>query len=101
MSLALHQRCEIIFLAKIIYGPVCSEIKIAKIMKFHRNTVRLWLDRWKETKEFSDRSHPAPPRPTTAEENQLMIDLTTEEIDATNETVKQELEKKKKIIISN
>ena len=100
MSLALHQRYEIIFLAKNIYGSKCSETKIAKIMKFHRNTVSLWLDRWEETKELSNRSRPGLSRPTTAEKNQLMIALTTEEMDATNETVKQELEKKK-IVISN
>ena len=56
-------------------------------MKCHRNTVKLWLDRWEETKDLSDRSRPGPPRSTTAEEDQLMVDLTTEEMDATSETV--------------
>ena len=48
-----------------------------------------------ETKDLSDRSRPGPPRSTTAEENQLMVDLTTEEMDATSETVQQELEKER------
>ena len=100
MSPALHQRYEIIFLGKHIYGPKFSQTKIAKIMKCHRNTVKLWLNRWEETKVLSDHSRPGPPRSTKAEEDQLMVDLTTEEMDATNETVKQELEKKK-VVISN
>ena len=73
--------------------------KIAKIMNCYCNTVKLWLDRWEETKDLSDRSRPRPSRLTTAEEDQLMIDLTNEEMDATSETVKQELEKK--VVISN
>ena len=100
MSLALRQRYEIIFLVKHIYGPKFSQTKIVKIMKCYLNTVKLWLDRWEETKDLSDRSRSEPPRSTTAEEDQLMADLTTEEMDATSETVKQELEKKK-VVISN
>ena len=100
MSLVLHQRYEIIFLGKHIYGPKFSQTKIAKIIKCHRNTVKLWLDRCEETKDLSDRSRPGPPRSTTAEEDQLMVDLTTEGMDATSETVQQELEKKK-VVISN
>ena len=68
-------------------------------MNCYCNTVKLWLDRWEETKDLSDRCRPGPPRLTTAEEDQLMIDLITEEMDATSETVKQELEKK--VVISN
>ena len=97
MSLAFHQRYEIIFLAKSIYGLKFSQ---TKIIKCHRNTVKRWLGRWEETKELSDRSRLRPPRLTTAEENQLMVDLTTEKMDATSETVQQELEKKK-VVISN
>ena len=100
MSLALHQRYEIIFLGKHIYGSKFSQTKIAKIMNCYCNTVKLWLDRLEEIKDLSDRSRPGPPRLTTAEEDQLMIDLTTEEMDATtSEAVKQELEKK--VVISN
>ena len=100
MSLAIHQRYEIIFLAKDIYGPKFSQTKIAKIIKCHRNTVKLWLDRWEETKDRTDRSRPGPPRSITAVGDQLMVDLTTEEMDAASETVQQELEKKK-VVISN
>ena len=100
MSLVLHQRYEIIFLAKDIYGPKFSQTKIVKIIKCHHNTVKLWLDRWEETKDLSDRSRPGPPRSTAAQEDQLMIDLTTEEMDAISEMVQQELEKKK-VVISN
>ena len=53
-------------------------------------SVKRWLDRWKETKDFSDSSRLGPPRSTTPVEDQLMVDLTTEEMDATSETVKQE-----------
>ena len=69
-------------------------------MKCHRNTVQRWLGRWEETKDHSDRSRLGPSRSTTADEDQLMVDLTTEKMDATSETVKQELEKKK-VFISN
>ena len=100
MSLALHQSYEIILLAKNIYGPKFSQTKVAKIMKCHRNTVKLWLDRWEETKNLSDRCHPRPLRLRTAEEKKLMVDLTNEEVNAKSETVKQELEKKK-VVISN
>ena len=67
MCLAFHQRHEIILLAKHIYGPKFSQTKVAKIMKCHRNTVKLWLDRWEETKDLSGRSRPGPPRSTTAD----------------------------------
>ena len=40
------------------------------------------------------------PRSATAKDSQLMIDLTTEEMNATSETVKQEPEKKR-VLISN
>ena len=100
MSLALHQRYEIVFLAKHIYGPKFSQTKIAKIMKCHHNAVKRWLDRWKETKDLSDRSRLGLPRSTTADEDQLIVDMTTGKMDATSETVKQELEKKK-VFISN
>ena len=59
-----------------------------------------WLERWEENKDLSDRSRPGAPRSTTAKDNQLMVDLTTEEMDATSETVKQVLEKKK-VLSSN
>ena len=100
MSLALHQRYEIVFLAKHIYGPKFSQTEIAKVMKCRHNTVKRWLDRWEEIKDLSDRSRLGPPRSTAADEDQLMVDLTTEKMDTTSETVKQELEKKK-VFISN
>ena len=100
MSLVLHQYYEIVFLAKPICEPKFSQTKIAKIMKCHRNTVIRWLDRWEETKDLSDRSCLRPPRSTTADEDQLMVDFTIEKMDATSETVKQELEKKK-VFVSN
>ena len=100
MSLVPHQCYKIVFLAKHIYGPKFSQTKIAKIMKCHRNTVKRWLDRWEETKDLFDRSCLRPPRSTIADEDQLMVDLTTEKMDATSETVKQELEKKK-VFVSN
>ena len=98
ISVASYQRYEIIFLAKDIYGPKFTQTKIAKIMKCHLNTGKRWLDRWEETKDLSDRSRPGPARSTTDEEDQLMLDLTTEEMIATSETAKQELEKKKVFI---
>ena len=69
-------------------------------MKCHRNAVKRWLGRWEETKDLSDCSHLGSPRSTTIEENQLMVDLTVEEMDAISEIVKQEFEKKK-VVISN
>ena len=69
-------------------------------MKCHRNTVKRWLDQWEETKDLSECFRVGPPRSTTADEDQLMVDLTTEKMDATSETVKQELEKTK-VFISN
>ena len=49
----------------------------------------------KETKDLPDRSSLGSLRSTTAEENQLIFDLITEEMDATSKTIKQELGKKK------
>ena len=62
-------------------------------MKCYRNTVKRWLDRWQEAKNFSNRSRLRPPSLTTAEENQLIVDLTTKEMNATCKIVKQELKK--------
>ena len=98
MSLALHQRYEILFLAKHIYGPKFSQTKIVKIIKCHRNIIQRWLDRWEETNHVSDRSRLGLSRSTTADADQLMVDWTTEKMDATSETVKLELKKKKRFI---
>ena len=101
MISSIHdQRYEIIFLATNIYRPKFSQTNIAKIIKCHRNTVKRWLDRWEETKDLSDRSRLGSLRSTPAKEDQLIVDFTTDEMDSTCETIKQELEKKK-VIISN
>jgi transposase len=69
MSLPLHKRYEIVFLAKNKYGPQFGSSKIAKIVKCNRKTVTHWLNRWEETKHLSDRPRCGAPRITTVEQD--------------------------------
>jgi transposase len=92
MSLPLHKRYEIVFLAKNKYGPQFGSSKIAKIMKCNRKTVTRWLNRWEETKDLSDHPCSGAPRITTVEQDQMMVDMALEEMNTTSKTIKDELE---------
>lgn len=91
MSLSLHKRYEIIFLAKNQYGPQFGASKIAKIVKCNRKTVNHWLNRWNETKDLFDRPRSGAPRKTTVEQDQMMVDAALDEMSATSKTIHDEL----------
>ena len=55
--------------------------EVAKFIKCHKTTVRCWLNRWKETKDLSDRSRTETSRITTAEDDKLIVDLVEQNID--------------------
>jgi transposase len=100
MSLPLHKRYEIVFLANHKNGPQLGPYKIAKIVKCNPKTVTHWINRWKETKDLSDRSRSGAPRWTTTEQDQMMVDMALAEIDATSKTIRQELQNNK-VNVSN
>lgn len=92
MSLPLHKRYEIVFLAKNKYGPQFGSNKIAKIVKCNRKTVTHWLQRWEETKDLFDRHRSGAPRKTTIEQDQVIVDMALGEMNATSKTIQVELE---------
>ncbi len=64
--------------------------KIAKIEKCNSKTVTRWINRWKETKDLSNRSRPGALRTTTTEQDQMMVDMALAKIDATSKTIQQD-----------
>jgi transposase len=89
MSLPLHKRYKIVFLAKNQYGPQFGSSKIAKIV--NHKTVNHWLNRWKETKDLFDRSPSEAPRKITVEQDRMMVDMALDEMSATSKTIQDEL----------
>ncbi|CAF4098607.1 unnamed protein product [Rotaria sordida] len=63
-------------------------------MKCHKTTVKRWLERWTETTDLSDRARQGRPRVTTAEDDQLIVDLVQQDVDEgiTSKQVQQELQ---------
>ncbi|CAF4351823.1 unnamed protein product [Rotaria sp. Silwood2] len=63
-------------------------------MKCHKKTVKHWLHRWEETKDLSDRARQAISRITTAEDDQLIVDLVQQDVDEgiTSKQIQQELQ---------
>ena len=92
MSIPLHKRYEIVFLAKNKYGPQFGSSKIAKIVKCNRTTVIHWLNRWEETKNFPDCPRSGAPRIITVEQDQMMVDMALYKMNTTSKTIKDELE---------
>lgn len=95
MSLQLHERYRIVFLSKDKYGPKLSVNQVRKVMKCHKTTVKRWLDRRKETKDLSDRQRQGRSRVTTAEDDQLIVNLVQQDIDEgiTSKQIQEELQK--------
>jgi transposase len=92
MSLPLHKRYEIVFLAKNIYGPQFGSSKIAKIIKCNRKTVTHWINRWEETKDLFDRPRSGAPRTTSVKQDQMMVDMALDDMNTTSKTIKDEFE---------
>ena len=92
MSLPLHKRYEIVFLAGHKYGPRFSPQKIPKFVGCNRKTVTRWLKQWKEKKDLSDRPRSGAPRATNAEQDQQMVDMALADIDTTSKTIQLELQ---------
>ena len=81
MSLELHRRYEIVFLAKHKHGPEFGISRIAKMINCNRSTVIRWLKRWNETKDLSDRGRTGRPRTTTEQQGQIIINSISEGMD--------------------
>ena len=74
MCLPIHQRYEIVFLAKNKFGPEFGTNKIARIMKCNRSTVTRWLKRWKVTKDLNDGERSGRSRITTSCEDEMIVE---------------------------
>lgn len=81
MSLELHRRYEIVFLAKHKHGPEFGINRIAKMISCNRATVVRWLKRWDETKGLSDRERTGRRRITTEQQDQTIINSINEGMD--------------------
>lgn len=81
MSLELHKRYEIVFLAKHKYGPKFGINRIAKLIKCHRTTVVRWLKRWDVTKDLGDQERTGRPRKTTIKQDEIIIDVVRQDVD--------------------
>ena len=94
MSLPIHERYRIIFLSKDKHGPNLTISQVSKIVKCHKTTVKRWLARGNETKDLSDRPRQGRSRVTTAEDDQLIVDMVQQDVDEgiTSNQIQQELQ---------
>ena len=80
MSLELYKRYEIVFLAKNKYGPHYSINRIAELVNCNRTTVIRWLKRWDKTTNLSDWKRTGKPRKTTAEQDEIIINVVRQDV---------------------
>ena len=65
MTFPIDKRYEIIFLSQHPMGPQLGEKAVVKAVKYTKNTIQYWLNRWKESKDLSDMKCSRRPRATT------------------------------------
>ena len=75
MTLPIDKRYEIVFLSQHPMGPQLGEKAVVKAVKCAKNTVKYWLNRWKESKDLSDMKRPGRPRATTEKVDQRIYKL--------------------------
>ncbi|CAF3084979.1 unnamed protein product [Rotaria sp. Silwood2] len=77
-----------------LYGPRLSINQIPKVTKCHKTTVKRWLERWTQTKDLCEWVRQGRPRVTTAEDDQLIVDLVQQHVDEeiTSKQIQQELQ---------
>ena len=81
MFLRIHERYRIVFLSKDKYGPNLTINRVSKVVKCHKTIGKRWLARWNETKNRSDRPRQGRSRVTTAEDDQLIVDMVQQDVD--------------------
>ena len=70
MTFPIDKRYEIIFLSQHSMGPQLNEKTVAKAVKCAKNIVQYWLNRWKESKDWSGMKRPERLRATTEKVDQ-------------------------------
>ena len=70
MTLSIDKRCAIVFLSQHPMEPQLGEKAVAKAVKCAKNTVKYWLNRWKESKDLSDTERPGRSRARTEKVDQ-------------------------------
>lgn len=94
MSLPLHKRYEIVFLHEHPSGPKLGYTEITKIVKCSRDTVSHWINRWKETKDLSDKPKTGRPRSTTDKEDKKILKLAEKDESLTCSDIQSKIEQK-------
>ncbi|CAF1437298.1 unnamed protein product [Didymodactylos carnosus] len=89
--LPLHKRYEIIFFSCHRYGPHLGVKKIAKIVKCATSTVKRWKKRWACTKDLSNEPKVGRSRVTTADEDQMILEL----VESTCSSIQKGLKRRK------
>lgn len=92
MSLPLHKRYEIVFLANHKCGPHFNPQRIAKVVGCNRKTVTRCLERWQETKDLFDRPRSGAPHATNTEQDQKIVDMALADMDTTSKSIQLELQ---------
>ena len=70
MALPIHQRYEIIFLARHPLGPKLGLKTVAKAVKYEKKAVKYWLDRWKTSKDLTNSTRSGRSREMTPKQDQ-------------------------------
>ncbi|CAM4833354.1 unnamed protein product [Rotaria magnacalcarata] len=93
MSLPLHKRYEIIFLAKNRHGPHFGINKIAEILNCSTSTVKRWLSRWKTGKYLDDHIREGRPRVTSEAQDNSIVNAALVIDEPTSQKVQHQLQK--------
>jgi len=94
MALPLHKRYEIVFLHDHPNGPRLGIKRIANIVSCDKRSVGRWLDRWKETKDLSDKPKTGRSRVTTEKQDAKIVALATRDENATAPKIQKQMEDK-------
>ena len=93
MFLPVHRQYEIIFLSQHSMGSKPSHAAVAKAVKCDMTTVRYWLERWKQTKDWSDSIRLGRTQATTLKQDEQIISLVEQQTLVTARDIAHNLRK--------
>jgi transposase len=101
MSLPIHKRYEIVFLALHPMGPKLSNGEIAKAVKCAEETVRYWKKRWSQIKDLSDQICTWRKRITTEKQYNMIVGLANRDENLNSYDIRDCLKRKEIEIIQS
>ena len=94
MSLQYKQRWEIVFLCLHPFGPKMTQVGASKYLKISRGSVRMWINRYKETGAVDDIPRSGRSRVTTEKQDLDMVRMIDDNKALTSQEIANNLAKK-------